>query len=61
MAYKVERVEYRVIDGKKVRVEVLPTGYGGRAISKAAFGGRKGTRKGGKIGTQESSVERRVV
>ena len=58
MGHRVEAEFTRMIDGKPYKVQRIPTGYGGRAISKSAFGGRKGARKGGSIGNKESVVER---
>jgi len=60
MAHHVESEGTRTVDGKVYKVQRIPTGYGGRAISKSAFGGRKGARKGGSIGMRESVVERGV-
>ena len=47
----------RIINGQVFRVTKLPTGYGGRSISKAAFGSKLGT-KGVKGQHKDSVVEK---
>jgi len=61
MGHRIESEGTRIIDGRVFKVTRLATGFGGRSISKDAFGGRKGARKGGSIGMRDSSVEKHVV
>jgi len=49
----------RIINGQVFRVTKLPTGFGGRSISKAAFGGKLGAKTKGQH--KDSTVERKVV
>lgn len=54
MGHRVEAEFTRIIDGKTYKVKRLVTGFGGRSISKAAFGGKAAKR----IHTGDSRTER---
>jgi hypothetical protein len=60
------RKEVRVIDGqeREVIIQTIAPGYGGRSISRAAFGGKKGVKnssRNGQIGLRDSEAERNAV